>query len=167
VGIEDMHYDFKLKFNKVDSQSYRNLRVPEIDWILNEAQELFVKMVAKPRMKNSLGFETSQRTIDDIRPLVIKSTHTIGADNLVTLPGDYWFYLRARVTMTKGACKNFPAVVRIQQHDDEFEEDSFSKSSFEWREVNGVFNNLGLQLFTYTMQQVLELVDIIHLQVRY
>ena len=143
-----MHYDFKAKFNKIDSQSYRNLRVPEIDWILNEAQELFVKMVAKPRMKNSLGFETSQRTIDDIRPLVIKSTLAPVSNTIYTLPSDYQFYLRARAVLTKGACKNFPAVIRIQQLDDEFEEDPFTASSFEWREVNGVFKSQGLHLFT-------------------
>ena len=143
-----MHYDFKSKFNKIDSQSYRNLRVPEIDWILNEAQELFVKMVAKPREKNSLGFETSQRTIDDIRPVVKSYTGAVGATNILALPPDYWFYLRARVIMEKGVCKNIPAVLRIQQHDDEFEESPFNKSSFEWREVNGLFNSQGLQLFT-------------------
>ena len=143
-----MHYDFKSKFNKIDSQSYRNLRVPEIDWILNEAQELFVKMVAKPRVKNSLGFETSQRTIDDIRPLVVKATLGLLNGTVYTLPSDYCFYLRARAVLTKGTCRNFPAVVRIQQLDDEFEEDPFTASSFEWREVNGVFNSQGLQLFT-------------------
>ena len=43
--IEDMHYDFKQKINKIDSQKYRNLRIPEIDWKLNEAQEIFIKTV--------------------------------------------------------------------------------------------------------------------------
>ena len=43
MTVEEMHYDFKLKFNKLDSQDYQNFQVPEIDWILNEAQWVFLK----------------------------------------------------------------------------------------------------------------------------
>ena len=38
MNISEMHYDFKKKLNKVDSEQNRNLLVPEIDWALNEAQ---------------------------------------------------------------------------------------------------------------------------------
>ena len=44
MTIQEMHYDVKMKLNKVDSQQYRNLIIPQVDWILNEAQELFVKL---------------------------------------------------------------------------------------------------------------------------
>ena len=53
-----------MKILKIDSQKYRNLIVPEIDWKLNEAQEAFVKIIAEPRLKSQLGFEINQRTID-------------------------------------------------------------------------------------------------------
>lgn len=143
-----MHYDFKTKLNKIDSQQYRNLRIPEIDWKLNEAQELFVKMVAKPRLKNSLGFETSQRSIDDIRTIVVNDYCSSVINNIVTLPTDYWHFLSGKAIMDKGNCTGFPAVVKIRQHDDEFESSPFDCSSFEWREVNAVFYELGLKLFT-------------------
>jgi hypothetical protein len=39
MTAREMHYDFKQKLNKIDSQKHRNLKVPEIDWKLNEAQE--------------------------------------------------------------------------------------------------------------------------------
>ena len=52
MNVRGMHYDVKQKLNKVDSQQYRNLRVPEIDWKLNEAYEIFVKSVAEPRINN-------------------------------------------------------------------------------------------------------------------
>jgi len=147
VTIKDMHYDFKQKLNKLDSQQYRNLRIPEIDWKLNEAQELFVKMVAKPRSNNLLGFETSQRTIDDIRELVCEHTAPINND-LVSLPADYWYFLGAKSLMKKGICKDFPGTIKIRQHDDEFESSPFDNSSFEWREVNGLFTKDGLKLHT-------------------
>ena len=85
-----MHYDFKTKLNKIDSQQYRNLRIPEIDWKLNEAQELFVKMIAKPRLRNHLGFETSQRSVDDIRTIVVKDYCSVITNNTATLPTNYW-----------------------------------------------------------------------------
>ena len=63
MTISEMHYDFKKKLNKVDSEQNRNLLVPEIDWALNEAQELFIKMIVEPRQRSFIGFEKSQRTV--------------------------------------------------------------------------------------------------------
>lgn len=143
-----MHYDFKTKLNKIDSQQYRNLRIPEIDWKLNEAQELFVKMVAKPRLRNNLGFETSQRSIDDIRTIVVKDYCSPVINNVATLPNDYWHFISGDSIMDKNNCIGFKGTVKIRQHDDEFENSPFDKSSFEWREVNAVFYEEGLKLFT-------------------
>ena len=132
----------------MDSQQNRNLIIPEIDWVLNEAYELFVKMVAFPRVSDVLGFEKSQRNIDDIRPLVINADCVDVTNNIATLPVDYWHFLSAQVEMTKGECSAVKGRVHIKQHDDEFEESVFDKSSFEWRAVNGVFNEDGVKLHT-------------------
>ena len=95
MTVQDMHYDFKMKLNKLDSQQLRNFLIPEIDWLLNEAQELFVKWVAEPRIPNGLGLETNQRSIDDIRVLMKRDTEKMVKD-LETedewetkLPSDY------------------------------------------------------------------------------
>lgn len=168
MTIEEMHYDFKKKFNKIDSQQHRNLLVPEVDWVLNEAQELFVKMIAFPRIKSYLGFEKHQRSIDDIRPIVINGESIPVADNIVSLPEKYKYFLRARVDMKKGNCTS-KGVLKIRQHDDEFEESVQHKSSFEWRHVNGVFTNQGIKLYddgTFTNTSIslsyIEKLDWIH-----
>jgi hypothetical protein len=148
MTIEEMQYDFKQKLNKGDSQQYKNLLIPEIDWLLNEAQELFVKLVANPRVRNQLGFETSQRTIDDIRTIVVNNYCSTVTTNIVTLPADYWYFLKGDVTMTKGTCVNVKGNFYVKQHDDEFEKSPFDKSNFEWRHVNGVFYEDGIRLFT-------------------
>lgn len=152
MDIKAMHYDFKKKLNKVDSQQYKNLRVPEIDWVLNEAYELFVKIIAEPRIFNHLGFERNQRTIDDIRPLVvpIDLTNPITATgaNTFILPTNYWFFINAKVEMQKIGCTNKIGRVYIRQQDDEFEESPFDKSSFEWKTVNGIFAENKIKLFT-------------------
>lgn len=148
MTIKDMHYDFKKKLNKIDSQQNKNLLIPEIDWVLNEAQEIFVKIVAFPKVYQYLGFEIGQRTIDDIKTIVEPETCIDVNNNIVTLPGNYWFYLKGNVIMTKGKCSDVKGSLVIRQHNDDFELSPFDDSSFEWRTVNGVFDKNGIKLFT-------------------
>lgn len=160
MTTKEMHYDFKKKLNKIDSQQNKNFLIPEIDWTLNEAHELFVKLIAKPRMRNHLGFETSQRSIDDIRTLVVRPESDPNAsisviNNIVTLPSNYWHFIKADVTMIKDKCTSRKATFIPREHDDEFEESTFDNSSFKWKTVNGVFFENGIKLFddgTFTNQ---------------
>lgn len=158
MTIEEMHYDFKKKFNKIDSEQNRNLMIPEIDWLLNEAEELFVKMVAEPRLRSALGFEINQRGIDDIRNLVTDTNcQAIPVELIGLIPVDYWHYISGYVLMTKGECSDIEGRLHIRQHDDEFEKSPFDSSSFEWRTVNGVFIESGIKLFTdgtFTIDQL-------------
>lgn len=153
MTIKEMQYDIKFKLNKVDSQQYRNLRIPELDWVINEAYEIFVKSVAEPRTSNYLGFETSQRTIDDIRTIVVNDKNIIPTklDNktyVLSLPQDYMFYISASVVITKKNCSDRIAKAILRQHDDRFESSPFDNSSFEWKEVNIRFYEDGIKLFT-------------------
>lgn len=150
MTIQGMHYDFKLKFNKIDSQSNRNLRVPEIDWILNEAAEIFVKMIAEPRLRKELGFETSQRTIEDIATIVVSDDNNWSSvtNNVATAPTNYWYLVKGRVKMTKGACSGIISRFHLTQHDDLNEEKPLYKSSFEWRRVNAHRFSGGFKFFT-------------------
>lgn len=163
MTIKEMHYDFKKKLNKIDSQQNRNLRVPEVDWTLNEALELFVKMIAQPRASQFLDFEINQRSIDDIRELIIRpdmrfSGPIIGgplpqtdpasltiSNNMAVLPKDYWMFVKGQVEVVKGDCTALASLL-VRRHEEQFEESPFDKSSFEWREVNGLFfkNRIGL-----------------------
>lgn len=157
MTIQEMHYDVKMKLNKIDSQQYRNLIVPQIDWILNEAQELFVKMIAEPRIASHYGYEIGQKTWMDIRSIVEEEKEITPTGNLVSLPPDFWFYVSAFCEMEKDSCKKTSHKIFIRQHDDDFENSPFDKSSFEWKTVNGVFNSNGLKLYTdnFTITKVL------------
>jgi len=156
LTAREMHYDFKQKLNAIDSQKYRNLKVPEIDWKLNEAQEIIVKTIAQPRSKSALGFEINQRSIDDIRTLVIEQEAgegTIptpyGDDSFIsTLPSNYWFYVNSKAYGSKGNCSRVELSTKEIRHDDDFEASPFDKSSFDWRTVNLRFNSQGVRLFT-------------------
>lgn len=149
MTVEEMHYDIKMKINKIDSQSYRNLLIPQLDWVLNEAQEIFIKTIAMPRNINSIfGFEINQRTIDDIRSIVVPDFNIVPVNNIVVLPENYMFYIKSTAIITKGDCKNKEATVIVRQSSDLSEISPFDKPSFEWRTVNIVFNSTGIKIFT-------------------
>lgn len=154
MNIQEMHYDFKMKLNKIDSNKYRNMKIPEVDWKLNEAQHLYIALVAEPRIRNYLGFETSQRTIDDIASIVINNkalTSLPASDDFVvfSLPDDYLYFIStAELFATKEDCKNVKIETTVIQHDDEAERQAFYKPSFEWRETNIRFFNNGIKVFT-------------------
>jgi hypothetical protein len=151
MSIRNMQYDFKQKINKIDSQQYRNLRIPEIDWKINEGLDIFIKAIAEPRLVNHLGFEVNQRTIDDIRSIVVDNVSLIEnteKENYYLLPDNYMFYLSGKVVIENEACGEKEARLIIQQHDDEFEESPFESSSYAWGEVNALFVGNSLRVFT-------------------
>ena len=49
--------------------------------------------------------------------------------------------------MDKGNCRGVKGRLHVRQHDDEFENSPFDKSSFEWRIVNGLFITEGVKVF--------------------
>lgn len=153
MNIRGFHYDIKQKLNKIDSQQYRNLRVPEIDWKINEAFEIFVKLIAEPRINNHLGFETSQRSIDDIRTIVVNDFNPVitslgNGEYLAELPDNYMFYVSSNAVISKEGCGDRIATCTLRQHDDRHELSPFDKSSFEWKEVNIRFYDGGIKIFT-------------------
>lgn len=156
-----MHYDFKMKFNSLDGQRSRGYKIPEIDWLLNSAQQVFIDAVAQPRTNPFMGFEIDQKAIDDLRTIVVDdfcksvskfSDTTIYANRnlnsvIVRLPDNYMYYARGTAFISKGKCADIPAKLFRQKHNDDFENNIFYKSSFEWRVVNMLFVQEGLKLF--------------------
>lgn len=73
ASIRELHYQFKLNIDRVDSLSNPDFNVAEIDWLLNEAQLIFVKQRMNPNSNpKQRGFEQSQKRIDDLGALLIK-----------------------------------------------------------------------------------------------
>jgi hypothetical protein len=150
MDIRDMHYDFKVKFNKLDSQQNKNLKVQEIDWKLTEAQEIFIKAIAEPRYRQGLGFELNQRSIDDIKSIVKKQFFENGTCTRLDkiddytykgqLPEDYLFYTSSRIIASKGICLHKELIGHVVQDDDLHQETWSSVPSFEWRETNLLFS---------------------------
>jgi len=153
----NMHYDFKTKLNRLDSQKYRGMRVPQIDWKLNEAQDILIQSITNPRYAQSYGFEGNQRIIDDIRTIVVNgfeilaasaSDGTYRAQLPIGVPtNEYLHHISSYASCTKGTCSGIIRTTQIQ-HDDKAQESPFDKSSFEWEQVNIKIVNKDIILYT-------------------
>jgi len=165
MTVQEMHYDFKIKFNKLDSNDYRDFQVPEIDWLLNEAQELFLKQRYGINNITQQGFEGSQKRIDDLRNLVMKNislpASQVALDPVSydgTLPTDYIFAIRVQAVVNKSSCGNKTVICKPTQHDDLSNclSDPNYNPSYEWGEipiVYGTLSNLAAdanRIFGYT-----------------
>jgi len=146
-----MHYEFKLKLNKVDSMDYNNFLAPEIDWYLNESQEVFIKQRYGNKNNHGTGFEVTQKRTDDLRNLVVKdlilAANPSSSDPSVyecVLPNDYMFSVRNVANGVKGVCEGKLNCIQTQ-HDDlnDTLKNPFYAPSFEWREVPIVFGTSG------------------------
>lgn len=142
-----MHYDFKVKADKVDSLKTRNFLPAEIDWILNTATQEFVD--------NKYGdFETTQDLIDQLSTLVIKSPTINQPGVIVTtassgiiemklsdLEYPYLHLVRLNALASKEGCANKVLKGRLVSHDqlDKILLSPFEGPNYEWLRLPYVF----------------------------
>jgi hypothetical protein len=148
MTIDEMHYDFMIKADKVASSQKKNFNAAEIDWFLNDAQEVFVNKIMNK------GFEYSQTRIDELSSIHIKfplqpplildfkdvteniQIYEAVLDNLLFA---YMYFVKANVYLKPNdLCEN-RSYLKIVQNDD-FEE--ILKSPFLLDE-NTVLGNFG------------------------
>lgn len=157
MNIQEMHYDFKMKFNKLDSQGLRNLSVPEIDWLLNEAILMFVKQRFGMNNNTKSGFENTEKRIQDLKELIVKPPESPPLTPLLVpnSPGQYYidfsllnepllFLIRSYSDARGNKCSTFCNNI-IVQHDDlnDILKHPFYKPSIEWGEIIAVLGNNG------------------------
>jgi pyruvate/oxaloacetate carboxyltransferase len=114
MTVQEMHYEFKLGLDKVDSLSTPNFIPEEIDVILNNAQEEFITQRAYRNNPRQQGVEETQKRVDDLKNIISDyktSTFSTTADNkpngiFVNLPVDYRHALQEEVQLTYTNCNN-------------------------------------------------------------
>jgi len=151
-NIKDMHYDFKQRLNRIDSNAYVGLKIPDIDRVLNRAINLYMLLVAEPRLRSQLGFEVIKRSTDDIRVMVKNSVQLIitkvSDTNYGIIPEDYLYYLSTDTMLaTKGGCIDKKLKTTVIKHDDRSNDDTFYTSDFDWGECNIRFSDEGIRIF--------------------
>lgn len=140
MTIEELHIEFKISLDKVDSSAYPELFEEEIDYFLNEAQDRYVKTRYNKNNIYQKGFEEFQKRTDDLKNLVVTrfpqlsdateytsiglnikkaDLSTLYSDDLKqSLSSDkYMFYIKSLVKIGKTNCSSWGNVKLIQQDD--------------------------------------------------
>jgi hypothetical protein len=158
MNIQELHYSFNLKVDKVDSLNEDSFNDVERDWILNYAISVFVKQRFGTTNVKKGGLETSTKRIDDLRSLHKKQfeiTPTLYSTNLyeaalnnitnpstLVVPKDYWFTTRLRADVRSGTCTKNVGVNTTQTDDlNEALTYKFYKPSFKWGRLLATFND--------------------------
>lgn len=133
MTVEQMHYEFRVLYNGIDSNKSRGWQIPEIDHLLNRGQARFINdIIENSRGEDGMWAKTALSPLLNIAPFNINTNQPTF---LVTKPSDFMYVWGVEVIAKKGSCtKRFPAYE--VQVDDTHEYSPFSKSNFEWEEVN-------------------------------
>lgn len=161
MTVAQMHTAFKFGMDKLDALNYPNFLPEEIDLLLNQAQDRYVKQRYGLNNIKRQSFEETQKRTEDLKNLVRAITLIPAAyatDNInvnarfVTLPLDHWFIIQERASITYEDCNgnDLTTSVRIKpiQHV-EFDviiEDPFKKPNKE--KVLRLMENGRVELIT-------------------
>ena len=159
--IQEMHFDFDIKIDKVDSLQKRSFNTAQKDWLLNEAQWVWLKNNYGVTKTNPVSFEVTEHRIQDLKNLHIKSPApqpsilATSADSIAyestldSLVYELLFVTRVRAKITKNNCTKIVGV-NITQTDDLNNSlvDPFNKPDFITGDVLGVYGRSSLNSVT-------------------
>ena len=120
MTVAQMHSEFKIGIDKVDSLSAPNFLVTEIDLFLNNAQEQFVEQRAGKNNFKREGLEETQKRVDDLKN-IIKNYESVTFTNnsaskpngvFVDLPADYRHAIEEEVSVSYIDCNGVAAIGR-------------------------------------------------------
>lgn len=156
--IDEMHYEFQLEFNKIDSNDLPDLLPVEIDSYLQRGIWIWLKKNFDPKAPIQEGFEASSLQISKLANLHIKSpekqagiTPTSLGNNTYEiklkkdtnlLDYDYLVLTRGRADITSSSntnCTKSKVKLLLRQTDDTDDTNTYTKPSFKWSRVTGYF----------------------------
>lgn len=129
MTIELWHYNFKLRYNKIDSQHKKDFNPAEIDEILNDAIKIWVEEQYSGNNVKRAGAEVIQQKTDNLSSLLIKFPIQPQLTTTLVNDGVYEFPLSTTKGLTHpylhimrgyGKIKNCTEKVKIDfvEHDD-------------------------------------------------
>lgn len=167
MTVKEMHYDLSLRLDKLDSLHYDNLLAPEKDVYLNRAQITLIKQRYGINNTYLTGFEESQKRIEDLKVLLVKSCNNSACESplVPTLidsikgihrydlneltKGKYLIYISSYVKISDAKC-TIDVVPKFTQHDDIYTSlvDDNYMPSFEWMYLPIVFSEHYIYAYT-------------------
>lgn len=132
MTVTELHNAFKFGLDKLDSLNYANFEPEEIDLLLNDAQERYIKQRYGLTNVKRQSFEETQKRTEDLKELVVNDVitpsaydSTLNIDSnarFCTLPTDHWFIIQERANITysdaKGNSQTVNVPVKPVQHND-------------------------------------------------
>jgi hypothetical protein len=123
MTISQMHQQFIFGLDKLDSLNYPNFLPEEIDLLLNQAQDVFVKARYGKNNPKRESFEETQKRTEDLKnitvnALLVPASNT--SDNIdpnaqfVTLNSDHLFIIQERADITYTDCTGRAVVKTIE-----------------------------------------------------
>ena len=166
MTIDRIHYEFKFRWSKVNSNHKKDFPSAQIDDAINKTIDDYVEIFysGNNSKEYKFGFETTQQRIDMLQTLVVPETSYnttfVNTDryriNLSTLNPTYRHFLRAYVIPVECPTKQIPVtIVRINDLDTKLM-DTNTQPSLLWNRCLGTFKNNTLELYTkgYTITAV-------------
>lgn len=163
MTIQEMHYDFQLKFNQLGNNINQYFEVGQVDWLLNRAQDIIIQKRIGPNNNLKASYEEIQKRTEDLKELHVRypeqplinpsevedGIYEIDLDNLVK---PWLYYLRCSAQQEVELCEYTAKVIIIQSDDLSFSlSDPFTKSTED--EIVGNFarssNGQGSSLYLY------------------
>jgi len=148
MDITQMHWEFKQRANKLDSNHKKDLSDAEIDALINDIQHLYIETYYSGNIynRNKLGFESVQQRTDMLSTLVVgqpeqvKLLPVLYNSDLEVYEFDfdglkYKYKHLIRVYYIDPTCGKFN--IKLEQHDDInlLLDDAFRGPSFQWRSL--------------------------------
>lgn len=178
MNITELHYDFKLKQNRVDALTNRDFNPAEVDWLLNEAQLIFIKQRFGTSNKSRKGFETTKKRIEDLSSLVIKNPLQ-PALTQITLSGSveirladleypHLFIVSAYANGKVDGCE-IEIPLKFMQHDDYRQalRDPFNSPSSEFIPFNFGVSTSGSGISMYIYNESVVITDVVIEYIKY
>ncbi len=113
MNIAQAHQEFKFRLDKLDALNYPNFLPEEIDLVLNNAQERFIKQRYGGNNTKRQSFEETQKRTEDLKNVTVNAVLTplaYASDNIdttarfLTLPTNHWFTVQERCSITCTIC---------------------------------------------------------------
>lgn len=115
MTIQEVHRLVKFKLDKNDSLNYPNFLPEEIDLVLNEAQDRYVKLNYGNNNPKQESYEETQKRTEDLKNLTVNSVLTPVPNNnenidvnavFFDLPADHLFIVQERCKIAYKDCHN-------------------------------------------------------------
>ena len=158
MTIDDLHIEFRIAVDKLDTSITPEMGDEVVDRILNITQDEFIKTRYGINNLYKAGFEAIQKRTDDLRALVqtetLNTNIVVGETNavrvdLTTTAFPYMFFLRGRTTLTKTGCPDQLVGIKLIKQDsiERVLIDPFNKPAFGENQI-AYFESDGLHILT-------------------